>query len=54
MNTMEWLYHEMKKALAHFDLSFHQMDEVTMQIQDNALIFQHGKRYVAVVLGNRP
>lgn len=50
--TMEQLYREMKKALAMFDLNFHDMAEVQVRMAGDLgqIIFTHGDRHVALQL----
>ena len=54
MTTMSDVYAEMKDVLKFFGLSFHQMDQVTMQIVElNGeffLCFTHGSRIIHVAI----
>lgn len=51
--TMEELYYHMKKALAMFDLNFHDMAQVQVRMAGDLgqLIFTHGDKHVALQIG---
>lgn len=52
MNAQE-LYDEIKAALRHFDLSFGDMDQVTVEARENLVVFSYCGRSCSIQVGEK-
>lgn len=48
--TLEYLYMEMKLAMNFLEVSWGNMNEVSVHVQNNRLFFTHGGKQVSTVI----